>query len=47
MEDQVAPIKRDARKNTQSIAALLAKTDDLENRSHRNNVGLEGGPREG
>lgn len=44
MEDQFTPVQRDVRKNTQVIAALLAKTDDLENRSRRNNVRLVGVP---
>lgn len=44
VEDQIAPLQRDTRKNNLSIAALLAKTDDLENRSCRNNVRLVGVP---
>lgn len=44
VEDQIVPLQRDTRKNTLSIAALLAKTDDLENRSRRNNVRIVGVP---
>lgn len=42
LEDQFTPVQRDVRKNSKAIAALLAKTDDLENRLRRNNVCLVG-----
>lgn len=44
LEDHLAPVQRDSRRNNQAIAALMAKTDDLENRSRRNNVRLVGVP---
>lgn len=44
VEDQLAPLQKDVRRHAVSIAALLAKTDDLENRSRRNNIRLVGVP---
>lgn len=44
LEDQFVPTQATVRKHSQLIAALLAKTDDLENRSRRNNVRLIGVP---
>lgn len=44
VEDMVAPLQHDVRKHNLSVAALLAKTDDLENRARRNNVRLVGVP---
>lgn len=44
LEDQFTPVQRDTCRNIQSIAALPAKTEDLENRCHRSNVRLVGVP---
>lgn len=44
LEDQFAPVQRDARRNNQTIAAVMARPDDLENRSRKNNVCIVGVP---
>lgn len=44
VEDQLLPLSQAVKSNTQQIAALLLKVDDLENRSRRNNVRLVGVP---
>ncbi|XP_066445282.1 uncharacterized protein [Eleutherodactylus coqui] len=44
IEDKMPPMQREVKGNTQNIAFLLTKIDDLENRSRRNNVRLVGLP---
>lgn len=44
VEDQLASTQTDTRRHTQQISSLMAKVDDLENRSRRNNVRMVGIP---